>query len=43
MSTLLTGALALVLLTVGLALDLADNAHRRRWARYGVALARVAG
>lgn len=42
MPTLFAGALALVLLTVGLVLDLVDNAHRRRWARYGVALARVA-
>jgi hypothetical protein len=41
MATLLAGALALVLLTVGLVLDLADNAHARRWRRYGVALARA--
>ena len=42
MFTLIAGALALSLAATGLVLDLADNAHARRWRRYGAALARVA-
>ena len=33
---------AVVLLSTGLMVDLADSAHRRRWQRYALAFSRVA-
>lgn len=37
---MIPGFMAMLLLTVGLVSDLADNHNRRRWARYADAFAR---